>query len=131
MDDNKIIGIDKLMEGYSPEYDSLLKFNIHIQKQNTELKLEIAHLKDLLAASVPLIGNNINIQVPKEQAACEIQIEMINAKAKDRELSLEETKRLEILIKSLYLIKDKSKGIGITETIPTSVEELTKLATDG
>lgn len=104
---------------------------IKLQKENTLLKKEVNHLKELLATSVPLIGGNINIQVPKEQAACEIQIEMINTKAKDRELTLEETKRLEILIKSLYLIKDKSKGIGITETIPTSVEELTKLATDG
>lgn len=101
------------------------------QKENEALRKEVAHLKELLTFTAPLINKDVKIEVPKEQAACEMQLLMLHKKSHDRELTLEETKRLEILIKSLYLIKDKATGINITDTNDTSVADLTKIAEDG
>lgn len=96
-----------------------------LQKENKSLKEEITHLKALLTGSSDIVA------VPKEQAACEIQLEMLHKKSKERELTLEETKRLEILIKSLYLIKDKATGVSISDPNSLSIEALTKIAHDG
>lgn len=109
----------------------LFKLTETYQKENAALRKEVAHLKELLTFTAPLITKEVKIEVTKEQAACEIQLQMLNVKAHDRELTLEETKRLEILIKSLYLIKDKATTIGITGTEGLSVESLLKQAEDG
>lgn len=105
-------------------YSSIDKY----QRENDALRKEVAHLKELLTFTAPLIKSDVKIEVPKEQAACEIQLEMLHRKAKEREMTLEETKRLEILIKSLYLIKDKASGIIVTGADDISVADLTKLA---
>lgn len=72
------------------------------------LKEEIAHLKTLLTSTTTLIEQSkepIKVEVSSEQAICEIQIEKLRTKAVERELTLEETKRLDLLVKNLYLIK--------------------------
>jgi hypothetical protein len=99
-----------------------------LQKENTALRGEVNHLKELLTYTAPLISNDVRIEVPKEQSACEVQLRMLHDKSLQRELTLEETKRLEILIKSLYLIKDKSTGITIENGRENSIEDLTKAA---
>lgn len=96
-----------------------------LQKENKALKAEVYHLKQLL------LGNSeVKITVPKEQAACEIQLEMLHVKSRERELTLEETKRLEILIKSLYLIKDKATDVSVVDPNNLSIDALTKIAND-
>lgn len=110
---------------------NLFKLAENYQKENLALRKEVAHLKELLTFTAPLISKEVKIEVTKEQAACEIQLQMLNVKAHDRELTLEETKRLEILIKSLYLIKDKATSIGITGAEDISVESLTQMAENG
>lgn len=102
-----------------------------LQKENSALRKEVDHLKELLTATAPLIGGDVKIEVPKEQAACEIQLRILHDKAQQRELTLEETKKLEILIKSLYHIKDKSTGTIIGDGAQMSVEALTNLAQHG
>lgn len=100
-----------------------------LKKENKALRHEVDHLKELLTYTAPLVSKNVRIEVPKEQAACEIQLRMLHEKAQGRELTLEETKRLEILIKSLYLIKDKATGITVESDDEASIEDLTKAAT--
>lgn len=121
------IDIDVLEKEAKALYKSIEKY----QKENEALRKEVTHLKELLTFTAPLINKEVRIEVPKEQAACEIQLEMLHRKSKERELTLEETKRLEILIKSLYLIKDKASGITVTGAEDISVEALTRLAEDG
>jgi hypothetical protein len=100
-----------------------------LQRENRALREEVNHLKELLTYTAPLVSKDVKIEVPKEQAACEIQLRMLHDKSQSRELTLEETKRLEILIKSLYLIKEKATGITIEDSRETSIEDLTKAAT--
>ena len=76
-----------------------------ITEENIKLKQEVAHLK----AIAPIVSAApVKIAVPYEQSICEIQIKKLQEKAHQRELTLEETKRLEILIKSLYLVREKT-----------------------
>jgi len=98
-----LIGIDGLTQ-ISSQHFLLLET---LQKENEDLKSQVVHLKELLTSTAPLIGEVSVIEVPQEQAICEIQLRMLNEKAQNRELTLEETKRLEILVKSLYLIKER------------------------
>jgi hypothetical protein len=82
-----------------------------LRKELARVKEERDHLKSLLSASTPLLSNStVQIEVSPEQAICEIQIKMLRDRASDRELTLEETKRLEILVKSLVLIKEKTNA---------------------
>lgn len=107
---DQLVDISSLAEGMKEYSDAQYRTLVVLQKENHQLKEEIDHLKQLLASSSPLITSpTVKITVPTEQLICEIQINMLQDKAKDRELTLEETKRLEILIKSLYLIKDKAQ----------------------
>ena len=127
MENNNIMDIGDLEKETKVLYKSIEKY----QKENDALRKEVGHLKELLTMTAPLISKEIKIEVPKEQAACEIQLVMLHKKSQDRELTLEETKRLEILIKSLYLIKDKATGIQVTGADDISIEQLTKAAEDG
>ena len=106
-----------------------------LQIENKDLKEKIEHLKELLTSTAPLIGGEVSIlEVPQEQAICEIQLKMLNGKAQGRELTLEETKRLEILVKSLYLIKDKQGTTIPAEfaNIPNNISlaDLSSIASD-
>jgi len=82
---------------------------ITIQKLNERIKIledENVHLKELLAQSVPLI-NKPDLKLPSnEKAICEIQIKKLKDTAMDRELTLEETKRFDLLTKNLLLITE-------------------------
>lgn len=78
-----------------------------------QLQEKIEHLQSLLADSVPVVRK---IQVPHEQAIVEIQIEKIREDAFARQLSLDETKRLDLLIRNLHAIKAKQADIATTAT---------------
>lgn len=125
--ENETFGIEDLQKDLQSYYKTVER----LSKENSALRAEVAHLKDLLTATAPLLTKDVKIEVPKEQAACEIQLQMLHEKSKTRELTLEETKRLEILIKSLYLIKDKSTGITIDNSSSLSVDSLTEIASHG
>ena len=79
----------------------------------TRLKEEVSHLKQLLSSTVPLVGEPPieKIIVSQEQAILEAQISHLHERALSRELTLEETKRLDLLIKNLNLVKGKPTGI--------------------
>jgi hypothetical protein len=71
-----------------------------------QLEGEVSHLKSLLAGTTTLLDNKVErVVVSAEQAICEMQIEMLKKTAMDRQLTLEETKRLDLLIKNLHISK--------------------------
>jgi hypothetical protein len=117
-DDTKLMSIDTLA-GQFRESAELQRYCDQqyvtiqrLQQENTALRAELLHVRDLLSSTTELVPKNqdpVRIEVTPEQAICEIQISKIQEKAQVRELSLEETKRLEILIKALYLIKESEK----------------------
>jgi hypothetical protein len=125
-----IIELDGELRTYSNEQYAVI---LALKEENDKLKTEVLHLKTLLIAATPLVPvEPVKIEVSPEQAICEIQINKLQEKAQSREMTLEETKRLEILIKSLYLIKEKGSGAISAEytNIPanTTLESLAQIA---
>lgn len=105
----------------------------NLQNENTRLRDEVEHLKEALVASVPLVNSVVKLEVPLEQAICEMQIAKMQRTAMDRDLTLEETKRLDLLIKNLYLAKGQSSTVvaDYTKLPPNMSEEaLIEMATD-
>lgn len=85
-----------------------------LKEEVKELKGQLDHTKSLLTTTVPLltppasVPGVIKVNLSDEENICLIQINKLQEKASSRDLTLEETKKLEILVKSLYLIREKS-----------------------
>lgn len=85
---------------------------LKLQKDNKNLQIEINHLKNLLTQSVPLLMPEVvNVIVTPEEAVIDKQIELLQARGIDRELTLEDTKKLDLLIKNKRLVKEQSTTI--------------------
>jgi phosphopantetheine adenylyltransferase len=95
------------------------------QKRISTLEAEVTHLKELLSSTTKLIDEPAieKIVVSPEQAICEIQIKKLQQQALIRELTLEETKRLDLLVKNLYLAKGQATAVIQTERLPDQVTE--------
>lgn len=85
-----------------------------LMHQNKQLQQEIEHLKALLAQSsslLPALSPVEKIIMTPEEALIEHQIELIRNRSFDRELTLEDTKKLDLLIKNKRLAKEQSTTI--------------------
>lgn len=91
----------------------------------TELSKEIKVLTERLAKyeAVPLF----KIHLTPEELICIEQINILKSKSSDRELSLDECKRLDILVKNLRLIRDESIET-IDATNHSSIDEAALVA---
>lgn len=95
------------------------------------LEAEIVHLKSIVTSSQPLLSAPSELIIKStEQAICEMQIERLKEASMNRNLTLEETKRLDLLVKNLILAKEANKEIkpdykylpeGITEATLISI----------
>lgn len=74
-----------------------------------QLEAEILHLKELLVSTVPLEASPLIVS--REQEIVDVQIEKMRKTALEREFTLEETKRLDILLKNHFLIRGADKSI--------------------
>lgn len=72
-----------------------------------QLEEQVLHLKSLLNPEHRIE----EILVPTEQQICEMEIDKLRKTSMERSLTLEETKRLDLYIKNLYLIKGTVKDI--------------------
>lgn len=82
-----------------------------LQTENKSLKSEVEHLKKVLNGVVPNQPLVEEIIVSQEELLIEKQIFLLKERAMDKELTLEETKRLDLLIKNLHLTRGKSNTI--------------------
>ncbi len=92
------------LQGYAEKLFLGLKQCLEKVKKLEEDNL---HLQQLLDASTP----SIKFVIPDEQAIAEIQLERLKVYAMERDLTLDETKRFDILTKNLYLSKGKPKHV--------------------
>lgn len=105
---NNVIDINELKDVaewrlYAESLFNALQKSEALSKQLNE---KIEHLESLLKAT-----DNKLIPIPIEQLICELQIKMLHDAAMSRQLSLEETKRLDLLVKNLYLTKGQATEI--------------------
>jgi hypothetical protein len=91
----------------------------------SELTKEVKRLSDRLAKHevVPVI----KMHLTPEELICIEQINILKSKSSDRELSLDECKRLDLLIKNLRLIRNESIET-IDATNHSSIDEAALVA---
>lgn len=120
---------EKSLQTYCDEQFKTIKI---LSEENNKLKEEINHLKFLVASTTEILGvgqNPIQIIVSNEQALLEAQINLIQKRSMTVELSLEDTKRLDLLLKNLKLVKELEAPTFKGESKPViSDEKLLELA---
>jgi hypothetical protein len=78
-----------------------------IQEENQILRQKVESLEKMLMQS----SSVLSINVSPEEEICVHQIELIRSKSRERSLSLDEIKQLDLLVKNLRLIREKSTEI--------------------
>ena len=92
-----------------------------------QLKEEIAQLK-----KIPTQGPVDKIIVSPERALLDEQIYMIQQRSYAKELSLEDVKKLDLLLKNMKIIKEADAAIKTTsKKLELSSDELLKIVQDG
>lgn len=81
-------------------------------KRMLEMEVEIAHLKELLTTTATLIQDNTaKVIVTPAEAIIKAQIDLLQSRALNKELTLEEVKKLDLFIKNLRLIQGEATTI--------------------
>lgn len=102
-----------------------------LMEKNKKLEEEISHLKKLVTSSVPLIGQSPvdKMIISPEEFVIDEQVRIIQERAVGSELSLEDVKKLDILLKhSQVYKKEKNKNTVSTTATPISAQDLILIA---
>lgn len=95
-------------------------------QKNKDLNEKLKHLEDLLK-----FGNSrlmINEIIKPEEAICLKQISILNEKSQERELTLEEAKKLEIYVKTLKSLQQETPKNDENELRDVSEADLVAIA---
>lgn len=114
-----------LQEYAKAQFAALLQANKRIEALETE--------NQTLKALIQSVSSTTRIVKSQEETTCELEISKIHAKALTRELSMEEVRKLEILVKTLYSAKEKSSEIpeaNSRNVNPLSEQELLAIASN-
>jgi len=91
-----------------------------LNKKNKELEDEIVHLKKLLETTAPVITTETNPVISTEkflttdqEAICRMQLNRLKEVSFERELTLEEAKRVEIFSKIINVLENSPKTIKV------------------
>lgn len=94
-----------------------------------EKDAEIAHLKQLLNGMVPTIGDAVKIEITDEEFIADIQLHKLKVAAQTRELTLDEIRKFDLLVKNRRLAKGDATTInGENLNKKTDKKELIRLA---
>ena len=94
-----------------------------LKEENEQLKAKLAELQS------NKLQSNVGGKISTEELICMEQIELLRAKSLGRELTLEETKKLDLLIKNLRLAREQAtQVIDTVDYQSLSVDELEKIA---
>lgn len=110
------------LQGYSDkQYIALQKAAEKIQ----QLESEVDHLKTLLMNTTALIPKT-EFEISDEEVICDLQIARLKERSLQQELTLEETKKLDLLIKNKRLAKEQSTTIVADSKNKIDTSEYTK-----
>lgn len=101
----QILKLEDKCIALSQVIDSLLK-------QNETKEEEISHLKAMLGKTVPVIGENpIAINITDEELIADIQLRKLKEQARSRELTLDEIRKFDLLVKNKRLAQGNATEI--------------------
>lgn len=118
-----------LQEYAKAQFITLMQTN----KRVSALEKENSSLKSLLQQVQAAPSDVQRIPKTPEQMTCELEIEKLQQSSLQRELDLNEVRKLEILVKTLYSAKAKSQEVAEAQSKPIdSIEEtdLLKIASE-
>lgn len=85
---------------------------------------EITQLQKLLGESVPILqAPVVRIEKSHEELICELELEKLYNESRARTLTLEETKRLDLLVKNLHVAREKNIKTAEVLKIPNGYSE--------
>lgn len=114
--------IDKMLQQFKtqPELEAFAKAQqktiIELTKKNKALETEVKSLKKLTESKIIIPGNEenkIDFSASDEESIARQQLFKLKEISNERELTYEETKRVEIFSKLLIALKDKPKTIEV------------------
>lgn len=102
---SEIVSVNEMIEDVNQHYVSAQYQLINsLQKENDILKEKVAYLEQTLQNRIIPAA----IPITEEELICIEQIGILKTTSDKRELSLDEVKRLDLLIKNLRLIREPS-----------------------
>lgn len=104
-----------------------------LMKQLEDKTNQITHLQEMLAKAVPVIGEAKPLVLTDEEIIAEFQLKALKAAAMTRDLTLDEVKRYDLLVKNKRLAQGNATTIdGSTKKLPAnlSVGELMQIASN-
>lgn len=109
--------------GLSQTIDKLLK-------QLEEKSAEIRHLQDMLMKTTPIIGDVTPVYISDEEVIAEYQLKALKSAAMMRDLTLDEVKRFDLLVKNKRLAQGNATTIEAQKGLPKglSKDELVQIA---
>lgn len=122
---------NQLQEFASAQQKTIISLSKKIQR----IEEERDHLKTLLESSVPLIKkegeqSGERFLTSSEEAICIMQLEKLRDISSARELTLEETRKVEVFSKVLNAVRNAPKTIEIKNKQMTSEELLALVESD-
>jgi hypothetical protein len=110
---DRMIGQFNTLEQLQDFCRAQYKTIIDLSKKITRIEEEKKHLEKLLQDSVPLIPKESNLSlssnITDEEVICRTQLKLLKDIAQDRELTLEETKKVDTYTKLLQMIMAPKK----------------------
>lgn len=130
--------IDKMAEVYASDEDDAKAYQkaqasvvVNLTRQNNELRKKLEELSGQLEkltienTKLKALGNGTEIERGDDaEAICLVQLALINNTSMQRELTLEEVKKAEILAKVLVLLRGKQEKPEVNTVGALSNEEL-------
>lgn len=83
---------------------------VQLSKKIQDLEIERNNLKSILEQSTPLLQVNTDPKIKDEETICVRQLQILNNESKNRELTYEECKKVEIYTKILVSLRNKDKN---------------------
>lgn len=126
--------LQKVVTPSTPEYVSNLEqTNVGLQQMVNNLNQQLAqktqeiqHLMELLNNTVPVIGEATPIIPTDEEVIAEFQLKALKAAAMTRDLTLDEVKRYDLLVKNKRLAQGNATTIdGHTKKLPQNLDQKT------
>lgn len=134
------MSLDKMVEQFKDMTellayaDAQTKTILELSKKLAKAEEEVKHLKKILEDSTPLLEEQkkdflgYSPEDPKEKIIAEVQLNMLKEISFDRELTLEETKRVEIFSKILLNLRASKANEQEVPSKTLSNDDLLKLA---
>lgn len=122
MPESNVIDLVEVFKAFKDEHEKQqfleAQFNVmlDLQKKIKTLEEENIHLKELLMANAPSLNIPIPVIISPEEYLIDAQIAILEQRGRNNnfELTLEEVKKLDLLLKNKKIIKDGKETIATT-----------------